>query len=425
MTTLSEALDEINDHGLVLTPALIASLQATVDARNAAAAATATRKRKEPPTDTISIFSSSSEKENNNPNPNPNLTDTDPDTDPSDSSSDSETDSDTNSISSEDPRLASPKWTCGQVRAKIRKFVEKDKTMQVGEFQRAIGVSGRSYYAFLKQNGPWKGAESSSFINAHRFFMKREILEGERKERARRVKEKERRRKEKIKAKEKRMKEKAKAKGKAKGKRVLTTKAQGQAQAQGQGHVSEEPVKKPKTSTSTATSTSTSAAATKQAKAEEFARRYDVSMVSLQGEETASVEVYDHCDEVRRKIRALLRSDPSMTRAAFCREISKTFPERAGDKSKALQGSTLASFLSKSGRREGRTSLIFYAAYVFFEKLRIRDGKPKTELREEMEDVWGLEGGFDIRSSTSQGYICSVKGYIYCDEYGRVRSGMY
>jgi hypothetical protein len=31
---------------------------------------------------------------------------------------------------------------------------------------------------------------------------------------------------------------------------------------------------------------------------------------------------------------------------------------------------------------------VFYAAYVFFEKLRIYEGKAKTKTREEMERVW-------------------------------------
>ncbi|KAL4917203.1 hypothetical protein BDW62DRAFT_184376 [Aspergillus aurantiobrunneus] len=109
-----------------------------------------------------------------------------------------------------------------------------------------------------------------------------------------------------------------------------------------------------------------------------------------------------------------------MTRAAFFREISKTLRERAGDKSRTLQGVSLASFLAKSGPREGRTNLVFYAAYVFFEKLRIRNGVPKSQFLEEMEIVW--PDGFDTKSSTSTKYICSRGYYIGCDEYGCLRT---
>lgn len=152
-----------------------------------------------------------------------------------------------------------------------------------------------------------------------------------------------------------------------------------------------------------------------------FKAKYDVTGFRLPGEETEQVEVYDHCDEIRKKINAVLR-DPDMTRAAFCREISKTLPGRKGDNSDSLQGSTLASFLSKRGPREGRKSLIFYAAYVFFEKLRIRDGKPKSSLRLDMEDAWVGRGGFDITSNET-GYLVTKGSYVYTNELGHVQVG--
>lgn len=238
--------------------------------------------------------------------------------------------------------------------------------MKVSEFQNAIGVSGKSYYAFMKQNGAWAGAESHSFIHAHRFFMKRELLGLNKKG-------------------------KKNGKGKDEGK---------------------EPAKK---------KSKTEAASGKKAKEALFAEKYDVSSVSLPGEAEGKVAVYDQCDEIRKKINAVLR-DPNMTRAAFCREISKTWPDRAADlKGNALQGTSLASFLSKKGSREGRTSLVFYASYVFFEKLRIRDGKPKTQFREEMEDIWG-PSGFDIWTSTSTRYLTTRNVYVYTDKYGKFRA---
>jgi hypothetical protein len=56
-----------------------------------------------------------------------------------------------------------------------------------------------------------------------------------------------------------------------------------------------------------------------------------------------------------------------------------------------------------------------------FEKLRIRDGKPKTQFREEMEDIWG-PSGFDIWTSTSTRYLTTRNVYLYTDKYGKVRA---
>ncbi|KAL4910230.1 hypothetical protein BDW74DRAFT_144695 [Aspergillus multicolor] len=110
-----------------------------------------------------------------------------------------------------------------------------------------------------------------------------------------------------------------------------------------------------------------------------------------------------------------------MTRAAFCCEITKSLPDRGGNMGGTLQGTALNSFLLKSGLRERRRSQIFYASYVFFEKLRIRDGKKKSEFRKKMEGVWRGESGFDITSSTSGGYLCHVSERVVCDEFGQIR----
>jgi len=47
----------------------------------------------------------------------------------------------------------------------------------------------------------------------------------------------------------------------------------------------------------------------------------------------------------------------------------------------------LNEFLGKKSPNSRNVSSIFYASYVFFEKMRIRDGKPKTAFREEIEDI--------------------------------------
>ncbi|KUJ15937.1 uncharacterized protein LY89DRAFT_618637 [Mollisia scopiformis] len=106
----------------------------------------------------------------------------------------------------------------------------------------------------------------------------------------------------------------------------------------------------------------------------------DFEGIMLEGEEENEVPVYDSCDEIRKKIRKYLR-ETNMSQAAFSREIAKSFhPEK--------KVSGLAAFMAKKGPAAGNTSSAFYGSYVFFEKMRVRDRKPKTEHRLGMEDAW-------------------------------------
>lgn len=56
----------------------------------------------------------------------------------------------------------------------------------------------------------------------------------------------------------------------------------------------------------------------------------------------------------------------------------------------------LSAFMSKNGYDAGNTSEAFYASYVSFEKLRIKQGKAKSKDRLEMERLWGEHGGFNV-----------------------------
>lgn len=52
-------------------------------------------------------------------------------------------------------------------------------------------------------------------------------------------------------------------------------------------------------------------------------------------------------------------------------------------------------------------ALCFMAHMSFFEKMRIKQNKPKSEKRKEMEEVWG-PGGFDIEhNSATTGLVLS------------------
>ncbi|MCJ1238824.1 hypothetical protein MMC14_006815 [Varicellaria rhodocarpa] len=66
-------------------------------------------------------------------------------------------------------------------------------------------------------------------------------------------------------------------------------------------------------------------------------KKLDVSGIHLDGEENGDVEVYDTCDEVRRKIAAFLR-EPGVTQASSLREVSKMLPQPKKIQSKQLQG---------------------------------------------------------------------------------------
>ncbi|KAI1469242.1 uncharacterized protein F4812DRAFT_457781 [Daldinia caldariorum] len=86
-------------------------------------------------------------------------------------------------------------------------------------------------------------------------------------------------------------------------------------------------------------------------------------------------------------------------------------------------------FLSKNGTMDGAgswayqnawscTSSIFYAAYVFFEKKRIAEGKPKSQHQLAMEELWAGRGGFDREHDGRTGYLVTAGKSLYMDQYG-------
>lgn len=114
----------------------------------------------------------------------------------------------------------------------------------------------------------------------------------------------------------------------------------------------------------------------------------DLSQIYLDGEETDSVSVYDTAAEIRKKITAHLKT-PGLTQAQFCRDL---YTQLQAPTCKSITPQQLATFSGKKGPRAGCTSAVFYAAYVYFEKLRIANGKPKSAHRVEMENIYGDEG---------------------------------
>jgi hypothetical protein len=83
-----------------------------------------------------------------------------------------------------------------------------------------------------------------------------------------------------------------------------------------------------------------------------------------------------------------------------------------------VQSSQLSAFRSKKGPYDGNSSAVYYGAYVFFEKLRLKENKPKGKKREEMERLYAAEGGID--RERRHGYLVKSGSSVREDQYGRV-----
>jgi len=102
--------------------------------------------------------------------------------------------------------------------------------------------------------------------------------------------------------------------------------------------------------------------------------------IPLPGESTDSVPVYDSCDELRRKIRAFFRNPK------YSKVTQKKFREAIGN----VNANTYRRFMEKKGETAGAECGMFYGSYVFFEKMRIWEGKGKgvRRVRSEIEYVF-------------------------------------
>lgn len=106
-----------------------------------------------------------------------------------------------------------------------------------------------------------------------------------------------------------------------------------------------------------------------------------------------------------------------MTQAAFLRAISATYTNGRRVLSRGLND-----FLAKKGALAGNKNYAYYAAYVFFEKVRIRDGKAKSEDREVME--WKWPQGVDTETDYTRRCVLvhkSARGAV-TDKYGCLRT---
>ena len=228
-----------------------------------------------------------------------------------------------------------------QIRRKITRLIENGG-MKVGEFCQKISVSNNAYNRFSQQHGPTKGLQSDVFMNASAYFKKREIAGSK-------------------------LPTAASKKAKTAAGKTASSKKDGD-------DPNDDPKDTPK----------------KTAKGQGGSDPSDFLQVHLDGEEDDKVPVYDTCADVRRKISAHLR-DPGVTQAQFCRDLHSQL--HGPEKGAKIQSTQLARFRAMSGANQGGDNKIFYAGYVFFEKKRIAEGKPKSKKWQEMEEQW--PGGVD------------------------------
>ncbi|KAK3941114.1 hypothetical protein QBC46DRAFT_110265 [Diplogelasinospora grovesii] len=253
---------------------------------------------------------------------------------------------------------------CDQVRRKINRVLDSGAITKTA-FAKELGVSAKSLSGFLGEHGMYKGSGYAAYDSAWEFFEKRKMA----------------------------------------GVPMPTVK---KAKPTPSDHPS---------SSTTGISTSTSAAG--KGKGVSTAP-VDISDIYLDGEEEDDVSVYETCDEVRRRINAHLKK-PGVTQAQFCRDIYAQL--HGPNKPSQIQSSQLARFRGMKGPNAGATSTVFYAAYVFFEKIRIKEGKPKTKHRRDMEDIWEHRGGFDRERDANTKYLGLAGSTLYIDHYGQLIPG--
>ena len=278
--------------------------------------------------------------------------------------------------------------------------------MTTTAFLDAVGTNYRSYRMFMTQKGPDKGAGSNVYYNAFEFFYKRKMMG---------IKD-------------------------TKKKRKVSSRDTGDGPAGDAGASGDAAGKGKKKGK-------------KQSASDNPDTEFDVSSIILNGEDKDEVPVYglfspdssccleqasmfvcllaclcvcvcvcvvlsnvasaDTCDEIRRKINAHLKK-PSVTQASFCRHIAASFRKEA----RKIQGAQLTAFRSKGGPTSGNTSSVYYGSYVFFEKLRLKENKPKSKHRLDMECIY--HKGVDIKQRDHGWYFARADEMPVMDKYGVV-----
>ncbi|KAH9946795.1 hypothetical protein B0H21DRAFT_693068, partial [Amylocystis lapponica] len=106
--------------------------------------------------------------------------------------------------------------------------------------------------------------------------------------------------------------------------------------------------------------------------------------VVLENDEVRTLPVYDDCNEIRRKIR-LLQKDPEFKVTQWLKDIGN------------VNNNSYQRFMKASGPTGGAGNGTYYCAYVYFEKVRIAQGKKKTAKRTKNETQYS--NGFPLHES--------------------------
>ena len=252
--------------------------------------------------------------------------------------------------------------TCDEVRGEIRNLVE-ETDMGVGDFQKEISVTPSAYHNFMKQSGPDRGVRCEAYTRAREFFRTHPEMVA-----------------------------------------LVARHAP--------------PARKEKTTTSTqqcrdSPEKATSGGRGGNTRNDKIDHALEVGEIKLDGEDECEVEVYDTCDEVRRKINTFLVKN-DIPKARFCRTLSDSYPYKP-----EVPPRQLSRFLGKRGPTSGNGDIVFYAAYVFFEKKRIREGRPKSKMRRKMEEVHSR--GLNTTECMDSMYFIRGRGRkVVEDKYGRL-----
>ena len=264
-------------------------------------------------------------------------------------------------------RTAVPQYQydCDQIRARIAHYLESGE-VKVTQFQRLLDINSNSYGRFMKHRGPDSGVDNQTYAAAHAFFLRQDmygtapppVMGG-----------------------------------------LAGTFPSAAAPSPPIATPSFTPInngkKRQRTSTISSVSSRRTSGDVLASSASSVngndAGPADVSIILLPNLLTDSVPVHDSCDEIRRKI-TLHLNRAGVTQASFLRTLAAQFHAEE----RKFQSKQLNTFRSYRGADKGNTSAIFYAAYVYFERLRIKEGVEKTRHRIAMEAAWPK--GFEIKT---------------------------
>ncbi|KAF9473400.1 hypothetical protein BDN70DRAFT_885888 [Pholiota conissans] len=108
--------------------------------------------------------------------------------------------------------------------------------------------------------------------------------------------------------------------------------------------------------------------------------------IKLEGDDEGEVPIYDDCSEIRRKIRRLERT-PGFVLTHWLKDIGH------------INNNSYGRFMRYQGRLDGAANGTYYAAYVYFEKVRIFEDKKKTATRLANERQLGKDGFARVNST--------------------------